>query len=132
MTDDDDDASTVPCHRGPAGRHAQRHVTLTSRGRLVSVMSYVSPRTAVARVPDDFVDVVDVAGLHTVVSTPDLRRLTNYNEQPVGCDDQLVGTLTGMDKCPGNSGSVRENARIPMQDWRLGVAVTALHTYCCR
>jgi len=99
VTDDGDDASTVPCRRGPAGRHAQRHVTLTSRGPLVSVMSCVNLRTAVARVPDDFVDVVDVAGLHTVVRTPDHR-------EPIGCDAQLVGTLTGLEKCPRNSEGV--------------------------
>ena len=67
----DEDASTVSCHRGQAGRHAQRHVTLTSRGPLASVMSYVSLSMAVARVPDDFAVVVDVVRLHTVVRTPE-------------------------------------------------------------
>jgi len=109
VTDDGDDASTVPCRRGPAGRHAQRHVTLTSRGPLVSVMSCVNLRTAVARVPDDFVDVVDVAGLHTVVRTPDHR-------EPIGCDARDANWVGKMST--EFRGSVRGNVWLHMQDYK--------------
>jgi len=68
MTGSGVDESAVSCRHGPAGHHVRRRVTrLMSRGRLASVMSFVSQSTVVAVVQDVFVVVVDAGHLLAAV-----------------------------------------------------------------